>query len=500
MSKAKVPRNFRLLEELEKGEKGLGAESCSYGLDDGDDIMMSNWTGTILGPPHSAHENRIYSVRIHCGEQYPEQPPVVTFISRVNLPCVDQTNGAVSVALYRRLLKLAQNVTPDLAAPPPSQPYSGGNLPPSDDLLRETLKTIISREFRKFNDREHKSVTIRDALLLGQKAATCLHLATKSPPDPIEVARMTAFINLYDQPGQKPLRRMQAAKITVQPTPKPKPKKPINKDLLELPINLRYKPTLMGGPLAPFVRYTGTTQSPKLHGVVRNILDTKVKRDARTDDISLLEYMGGVEDGFERQLVEHADPVWQELYRDEVGGWKEEHTRALEEVQLRMFAAQYTAYERAGDHLKKIEEHKAKAKELMYEIKGRRMGLTGRRKKVVVGQPVKEKKQVAELKVKVTEAKQEKDDGYGGRQVLKNLTEEEKKLLQQHQLRLFLKKKEMSRIGMHRRNRMQRASIDRLFDDGDDTKRKSGQQAESDPKIDMGLGINSELRDILKGR
>ncbi|KAG6374791.1 ubiquitin-conjugating enzyme/RWD-like protein [Boletus reticuloceps] len=92
---AKVPRNFRLLEELEKGEKGIGDGSCSYGLEDGDDIMMSNWNGTIIGPGHTVHENRIYSLKIHCDQSYPDKPPTAQFLSRVNLPFVNQTDGKV---------------------------------------------------------------------------------------------------------------------------------------------------------------------------------------------------------------------------------------------------------------------------------------------------------------------------------------------------------------------------------------------------------------------
>ena len=41
------------------------------------------------------HENRIYSLKIHCDESYPDKPPTIQFQSKVNLPCVNPQNGRV---------------------------------------------------------------------------------------------------------------------------------------------------------------------------------------------------------------------------------------------------------------------------------------------------------------------------------------------------------------------------------------------------------------------
>lgn len=61
----------------------------------GDDKSFTNWNGTIIGPPNTNFDNRIYMLEIVAGDNYPEQPPLVKFQSKINLPCVNQGNGVV---------------------------------------------------------------------------------------------------------------------------------------------------------------------------------------------------------------------------------------------------------------------------------------------------------------------------------------------------------------------------------------------------------------------
>lgn len=80
---------------------------------------MYEWNGTILGPPHSAYENRIFSLSIFCGNRYPgrsyrsgrcaladesDAPPLVKFESKINLPCVDPQGFVGCLRLFLLVL------------------------------------------------------------------------------------------------------------------------------------------------------------------------------------------------------------------------------------------------------------------------------------------------------------------------------------------------------------------------------------------------------------
>lgn len=67
--------------------------------------VMSKWNATILGPSNSVHQNRIYSLRLFCGDRYPDAPPEIWFLTKVNLPCVSPTDGKVNPAAFAPLAR-----------------------------------------------------------------------------------------------------------------------------------------------------------------------------------------------------------------------------------------------------------------------------------------------------------------------------------------------------------------------------------------------------------
>ncbi|KAK9935442.1 hypothetical protein M0R45_022545 [Rubus argutus] len=93
-----VPRNFRLLEELERGE--------------------------------TVHEGRIYQLKLFCGKDYPDNPPAVRFQTRINMTCVNHETGVVEPSLFPMLANWQREHT-------------------MEDILTQLKKDMMSPQNRK---------------------------------------------------------------------------------------------------------------------------------------------------------------------------------------------------------------------------------------------------------------------------------------------------------------------------------------------------------------
>ena len=58
-----------------------------------DDHFLTDWNGSILGPPGTVFDGRFYEIKLTAGPQYPDVPPAVRFVTKINLNCVNQSNG-----------------------------------------------------------------------------------------------------------------------------------------------------------------------------------------------------------------------------------------------------------------------------------------------------------------------------------------------------------------------------------------------------------------------
>ena len=74
---------------MEKGGEGFytyGLEKRKIHITLADDNTFTYWNASIIGP-----NERIYELKLTCGEEYPLKPPKIKFVNKINMTGINES-------------------------------------------------------------------------------------------------------------------------------------------------------------------------------------------------------------------------------------------------------------------------------------------------------------------------------------------------------------------------------------------------------------------------
>lgn len=94
---------------------------------DPEDIFLSEWNCSILGPDGTTFAQRFYELRVTCDANYPSNPPTVRFVSAVNMSNVNGTGVVVRSTTFLSLRCSLCALRQDLSNSPSLRKKGGWN-------------------------------------------------------------------------------------------------------------------------------------------------------------------------------------------------------------------------------------------------------------------------------------------------------------------------------------------------------------------------------------